>query len=48
MKKNLSLTLIAILSVAIVSAQEFRMGITGAMNVSRYAVESAGISVTTD
>lgn len=48
MKKILSLTLIAVLSASIASAQEFRMGITGAMNVSRYAVESAGISVTTD
>ncbi len=48
MKKTLSLSLIALLSVSILSAQEFRMGVTGAMNVSRYAVESAGISVTTD
>ena len=48
MKKSFSLLLVALLSAAMLSAQEFRMGLTGAMNVSRYAVESAGVSVDTD
>ena len=48
MKKILSLSIVAVMTTSMLSAQELRMGITGAMNVSRYAVESAGVSVDTD
>ena len=48
MKKILSLSIVAVMATSMLSAQETSMGITGAMNVSRYAVESAGVSVDTD
>ena len=48
MKKFLSLSLVAMLWGGVALAQEFRWGVTGAMNVSRYAVESAGVSLTND
>lgn len=44
MKKFFSIFTFAILAVATSSAQSIRYGITGAMNVSSYAVEIGGIS----
>lgn len=40
--------MVAMLSTTLASAQEFRLGVTAAMNASRYAVESAGVSIDTD
>ena len=48
MKKILSLSIVAVMAASMLSAQELRVGVTGAMNVSRYAIESAGVSVDSD
>ncbi len=48
MKKFLSLLSFALLSYVTVSAQELRLGVTGAMNLSNYAMELNGVSFNPD
>ena len=48
MKKFLPLILVALTSITTTSAQGVRYGITGAMNLSRYAIELGGVDYTPD
>lgn len=48
MKKFLPLLFVALLASAVVSAQELRYGITGALNFSHYDFSAGGLSLDTD
>lgn len=48
MKKFLPLFLVALMASASVSAQNLRYGITGAMNLSNYAIEIGGVEYSPD